>query len=125
MLSYALFAHSESDKTDLNPGKYRAGASPAAAIRLQGKQETSTFGKDLTQSLNEALDHAKFKGPAIVHAPMSPREVRKDAKLTQTKMAALMGMSLSGYGKWEPGRRRVSGPATVCFYASSSTISML
>ena len=33
------------------------------------------------------------------------------AKLTQTQMAALMGMSVSGYRKWEQGRHRVSGPA--------------
>ena len=33
------------------------------------------------------------------------------AKLTRTQMAALMGMNLSGYRKWEQGRRRVSGPA--------------
>ena len=30
---------------------------------------------------------------------------------TQTQMASLMGMSLSGYRKWEQGRRRISGPA--------------
>ena len=71
----------------------------------------STFGEDLTQSLNEALAHTKGEGPAIVHAPVTPREVRKQAKLTQTQMAALMGMSLSGYRKWEQGTRRVSGPA--------------
>jgi len=73
----------------------------------------STFGEDLIQSLNEALDHAKGEGSAIVHAPICPREVRMEAKLTQIQMAALMGMSLSGYRKWEQGRRRVSGPAAV------------
>ena len=71
----------------------------------------STFGEDLVQSLNEALAHAKGEGPAIVHAPVTPREVRKRAKLTQAQMAPLMGMSLSGYRKWEQGTRRVSGPA--------------
>ena len=71
----------------------------------------STFGEDLIQSLNEALAHAKGEGPAIVHAPVTPREVRKQAKLTQAQMAALMGMSVSGYRKWEQGARRVSGPA--------------
>jgi putative transcriptional regulator len=73
----------------------------------------STFGEDLVRSLNEALAHAKGEGPAIVHAPMTPREVRKQANLTQTQMAVLMGMSLSGYRKWEQGTRRVSGPAAV------------
>lgn len=71
----------------------------------------STFGDDLIQAMTEALAHAKGEGPAIVHAPMTPREVRVQAKLSQAQMAPLMGMSLSGYRKWEQGQRRVSGPA--------------
>jgi len=71
----------------------------------------NTFGEDLLHSLNEALAHAKGEGPAVVHAPVTPREIREQAKLTQAQMAPLMGMSLSGYRKWEQGTRRVSGPA--------------
>ena len=71
----------------------------------------STLGNDLIRSLNEALAHARGEGHAVVHAPVTPREVRKQAKLTQAQMAPLMGMSLSGYRKWEQGTRRVSGPA--------------
>lgn len=71
----------------------------------------STFGEDLIQAMGEALPHAEGKGPAILHAPVDPREIRTRAKLTQAQMAPLMGMSLSGYRKWEQGRRRVSGPA--------------
>ena len=71
----------------------------------------TTFKRDLMQSLNEALAHAKGDGPAIVHTPVEPREVRRQARLTQAQMAPLMGMSLSGYRKWEQGTRRVSGPA--------------
>ena len=71
----------------------------------------NTFGEDLLQSLNEALAHAKGEGPAVLHAPITPREVREQVKLTQAQMAPLMGMSLSGYRKWEQGARRVSGPA--------------
>lgn len=71
----------------------------------------STFGEDLISSLNEALAHAKGEGPAVVHAPVDPREIRTRAKLTQAQMAPMMGMSLSGYRKWEQGKRRVSGPA--------------
>ena len=71
----------------------------------------NAFGDDLIQSLEEALAHAKGEGPAIVHAPVAPREVREQARLTQAQMAPLMGMSLSGYRKWEQGTRRVSGPA--------------
>ncbi len=73
----------------------------------------STFGDDLIRSLNEALAHAKGEGPAIVHTPVAPRDVRKQAKLTQAQMAPLMGMSLSGYRKWEQGTRQVSGPAAI------------
>jgi putative transcriptional regulator len=48
---------------------------------------------------------------AVVHAQIAPRKVREQAKMTQAQMASLMGMSLSGYRKWEQGQRRVSGPA--------------
>ena len=71
----------------------------------------NTFADDLIQSLKEAVAHAKGEGPGIVHAPVSPRTVREQAKLTQAQMAPLMGMSLSGYRKWEQGTRRISGPA--------------
>ena len=73
----------------------------------------SKFGDDLIRSLNEAVAHAKGEGPAIVHTPVAPREVRKQAKLTQAQMAPLMGMSLSGYRKWEQGTRQISGPAAM------------
>jgi putative transcriptional regulator len=71
----------------------------------------TTFGDDLIQAMTEALVHAKGAGPAVVHDPIAPRAVREQAKLTQAQMAPLMGMSLSGYRKWEQGQRRVSGPA--------------
>lgn len=61
--------------------------------------------------MTEALDHAKDDGPAIIHHPIAKREVREKAHLTQAQMAPLMGMSLSGYRKWEQGQRRISGPA--------------
>jgi putative transcriptional regulator len=71
----------------------------------------STFGEDLIQAMGEALAHAKGEGPALLHTPVDPREIRTRARLTQAQMAPLMGMSLSGYRKWEQGQRRVSGPA--------------
>jgi len=71
----------------------------------------SSFGDDLIQAMGEALAHAEHKGPAVVHAPVDPRIIRTRAKLTQAQMAPLMGMSVSGYRKWEQGQRRVSGPA--------------
>ena len=71
----------------------------------------TNIGDDLIRSLGEALAHVKGEGSAIVHEPLNPREIRKHAKLTQEQMATLMGMSLSGYRKWEQGQRRISGPA--------------
>jgi putative transcriptional regulator len=71
----------------------------------------STLGDDLIQAMTEAIAHAKGEGTAIIHTPIAPREVREQAHLTQAQMAPLMGMSLSGYRKWEQGQRRVSGPA--------------
>ena len=71
----------------------------------------SRFAKDLVQSLSEAVAHAEGRGAALMHKPLNPVEVRKHAKLTQPQMALLMGMSLSGYRKWEQGERNISGPA--------------
>ena len=73
----------------------------------------SSFADELIQSLNQALAHAKGEGPAILHTPVAPLEVRESVKLTQAQMAPLMGMSLSGYRKWEQGARQVSGPAAI------------
>ncbi len=71
------------------------------------------FGDDLIQAMTEALAHVKGEGPGVVHEPADPKVVRKKAKLTQKQMAPLMGMSVSGYRKWEQGERSVSGPAGV------------
>lgn len=73
----------------------------------------ATFGEDLLQSLGEALSHARGKGPTIVHPAISPRTVRESLQLTQAQMAPLVGMSPSGYRKWEQCARRVNGPAAV------------
>lgn len=71
------------------------------------------FGDDLIQAMTEALAHVKGEGPGVVYEPSDPKVVRKKAKLTQKQMAPLMGMSVSGYRKWEQGERSVSGPAGV------------
>lgn len=71
----------------------------------------TNFAEDLIQSLSEAVAHSTGHGDVILHEPLDPREIRLQAKLTQAQMAPLMGMSLSGYRKWEQGQRRLSGPA--------------
>jgi putative transcriptional regulator len=71
----------------------------------------STFEADLIQSLQEASELAKSIGGDASGPNVDPRKVRARAKLTQAEMAPLMGMSLSGYRKWEQGQRAVNGPA--------------
>jgi putative transcriptional regulator len=70
-----------------------------------------TLSDDLLKSLTEAVAHAEGRGGALVNVPLDPRAVRLKAKLTQAQMAPILGMSLSGYRKWEQGQRRLSGPA--------------
>lgn len=70
-----------------------------------------TFSDDPIEAMTEAIAHARGDGPVIVHDPNAPREVQERAHLMQAQMAPLMGMSLSGYRKWEQGQRRISGPA--------------
>lgn len=68
--------------------------------------------EDLKQSLEEAGAHMRGEDVGVIfHEPISPRAVREKAEMTQDQMAGLMGMSLSGYRKWEQGQRSVSGPA--------------
>ena len=69
---------------------------PLRSGRHMEAKQMSTFGKDLIRSLGEAIDHAKGNGGAIVHVPVTPREVREQVNLTHAEMASLMGMSLSG-----------------------------
>ena len=77
------------------------------------KAPGSDFGQDLIEALGEAVAHATGEGDAILHEPVALRLVRQRAKLTQAQMAPLMGMSLSGYRKWEQEKRQLSGPAAM------------
>ena len=61
---------------------------------------TNKFSDDPILSLSEALNHAKGKG----------------APLTQAQIAPLMGISVSGYQKWEQGKRSISDPAAAKAY---------
>ena len=48
---------------------------------------------------------------ATAALPANPKSVREKAGLDQPAMAALLGMSASGYRAWEAGQRRPGGPA--------------
>lgn len=74
----------------------------------------SDLAKDLVAAAEEAAAFMRGEDTgAVVHHGPDPKTVRISAKLTQAKMAPLMGMSLSGYRKLEQGRRSISGPAFV------------
>lgn len=65
----------------------------------------SDIGQELIQAMQDAYAHAQGRNTP------DPGAVRRQVRLTQAQMAPLMGMSLSGYRKWEQGQRAVSGPA--------------
>jgi putative transcriptional regulator len=74
------------------------------------------FGNDLIAALQEALAHARGNdvGVRVHHVDMDQvdvRAIRRRAGLKQHQMAPLLGVSVSGYRKWEQGKRCVSGPA--------------
>jgi putative transcriptional regulator len=77
----------------------------------------SKFADDLIQGLKEALAHAEGKdvpGMRIHHVDVEKvdaKAVRRKLKLTQDRMAMLLGTSTSGYRKWEQGQRVPSGAA--------------
>jgi len=77
----------------------------------------SKFAEDLIQGMKEALAHAEgndVPGMRIHHIDVEKvdaKSVRRKLKLTQDRMAMLLGTSTSGYRKWEQGQRVPSGAA--------------
>jgi putative transcriptional regulator len=77
----------------------------------------SPFGADLIQAMSEALTHAsgaEIEGAVtrtIDIAAIDAKAIRQHLKLTQDHMAMLLGISVSGYRKWEQGQRQPSGAA--------------
>lgn len=76
----------------------------------------SKFGKDLIESMSEALAHAEGAATDVVEhrvdlEAIDARSIRKSLQLTQEQMARMLGTSTSGYRKWEQGERQPSGAA--------------
>ena len=76
----------------------------------------SKFGNDLNEAMTEALAHARGKKTgARLHRfasdPVDVRAIRARLHLTQDEMATLLGVSASGYRKWEQGARQPHGAA--------------
>jgi putative transcriptional regulator len=80
------------------------------------KTVMTKFGKELIEALGEALDHArgkrtKTKTHRLAITPIDVKSIRSKLRLTQDQMSSLLGVSLSGYRKWEQGERRPQGAA--------------
>ena len=80
----------------------------------------SKFGTELIEAMQDALAHAQAHTKdqvtdRVVHRvdvdTVDAKAVRIKLKLTQEQMALMLGTSVSGYRKWEQGRRQPSGAA--------------
>lgn len=74
------------------------------------------FGNDLMVSMQEALAHSQGKtSDAHDHyidiLAVDVKAIRKKLKLTQEQIALMLGVSVSGYRKWEQGERTPNGAA--------------
>jgi putative transcriptional regulator len=72
--------------------------------------------EDLVGSVREGAEIlAGRREPSRLHQIDAPdvRRVREDFGLTQTRFAALMGISVATLRNWEQGRRRPEGSARV------------
>ncbi|MCG3139481.1 MAG: Antitoxin HigA-2 [Anaerolineae bacterium] len=67
---------------------------------LEGLREIKAY-----KAGRRALRVRKFKAPA------PPQKIRAKLQLSQTELAALMGVSVRTIQDWEQGRRAPSGPA--------------
>ncbi|MEZ5687404.1 MAG: NadS family protein [Caenibius sp.] len=74
----------------------------------------ATFGEDLIESLNQAVDHAKGKITAAkVHVVQVPdvRSLRARLKMSQQGFSEAYGIPLATLKGWEQGRRQPDATA--------------
>lgn len=76
----------------------------------------SKVGDDILEGMQDMLAHLSGKDiGAVVHhvdvETVDPKAVRNQLKITQEKMATLLGISVSGYRKWEQGQAKPNGAA--------------
>ena len=74
------------------------------------------IAEELVVSMREALAHAggkpvKARITKVRISPVDVKAIRAKLAMTQEQMALLLGVSLSGYRKWEQGERQPHGAA--------------
>ena len=116
---FALLIYGKNEQADLSPVQHRAVAEFARGD--QGGMESAMMGKkniadELVASMQEALDYARGKRTKarvtkVRVESVDVRASRAKLVLTQEEMAVLLGVSLSGYRKWEQGERQPHGAA--------------
>lgn len=72
------------------------------------KREVMT-GEELGYKLLESVKQMRAGQGAVVHSPVA--QARAASGLSQSKFAALMGVSVRTLQEWEQGRRKPSGAA--------------
>jgi putative transcriptional regulator len=86
----------------------------------QKMRKKTDLSAELMASLQQAVDMAKGKRAGksvsvrmakVIVGPINIQRVRFKLKLTQEHMALLLGVSVSGYRKWEQGQRQPQGAA--------------
>lgn len=74
------------------------------------------FGKDLIESMQEILDHAKGLNPGTLreHVVLVPdvRAIRTGLKMSQSEFAKTYRIPLATLKGWEQGRRHPDAPAS-------------
>lgn len=74
----------------------------------------STFGKELIESLNEALAHAEGTSEAArvqtIEIP-DVREIRRNLGMSQQEFSSAYRIPLATLKNWEQGRRQPDAPA--------------
>jgi putative transcriptional regulator len=84
----------------------------------KNKKNSTKLGKELIQSLGEAISWAKGEiiVPEYEYTPpitVKVALVRKRFGLSQTKFASAFGFNVSTVRDWEQGRRTPEGPARI------------
>jgi len=82
--------------------------------------EMSKFGDDLTQSLTEAVAHARGEPTGMrvqkIEAP-DVRAIRKKLQMSQEQFAQTYRIPLATLKNWEQGRRHPDAPAAAYLQA--------
>jgi putative transcriptional regulator len=74
----------------------------------------SKFGKELLESMAEAVDHAEGKASNVrVHVVEVPdvRAIRRQLRMSQNQFSAAFRIPLATLKNWEQGRRQPDAPA--------------